>query len=283
MLICLLANIKNDFQYFFIRNWMMGSFKGKPKRGIKCASVKRASYIERRKRSMYSPRPSPICKRFKSNHSMKSPDIKKTSVNKRRHLPTPSKASQKRIHFMIDTETDNVTISPLKSPFKKLLSQQQNTKSKVKNTDKVNITSDDKPTERLLEELGCTNILDENEFNKKLDHNNNDALPVGFKMPQEILEDLSAKIPKQIVDDLNTKFHLTDDEFQSDDINSEESKLANLLPAVIHEFKKNDKTDVLINFFQLVSENKFPMRNISFLMFCDLVRWFSETKIVIAI
>ena len=43
---------------------MMG-FKGKPKRGLKLSRIKQATFIARRKRTLYSPNPSPITKGFK--------------------------------------------------------------------------------------------------------------------------------------------------------------------------------------------------------------------------
>ena len=57
-----------------------------------------------------------------------------------------------------------------------------------------------------------------------------------------------------------------------DDILEEMSKL---LPTVVHELSKVDKIDELLNFMRLVKSGNFPLENIAFKLFLDIVRWFS--------
>jgi hypothetical protein len=51
--------------------------------------------------------------------------------------------------------------------------------------------------------------------------------------------------------------------------------LTSLLPSVVEAFDNAGFLDTFISFFQLVSEKQFPMDNISFRLFLDVVHYFS--------
>ena len=63
------------------------------------------------------------------------------------------------------------------------------------------------------------------------------------------------------------------DYIQETDSNYEE--LIAILPKVIETLKDNGKLPEFLAFSRLLSENKFPLDNIAFLLFIDVVRWFS--------
>ena len=48
-----------------------------------------------------------------------------------------------------------------------------------------------------------------------------------------------------------------------------------MLPNVIESLKKAGKLDEYVQFNRLLSDGKFPMTNITFLLFLDIVRWYS--------
>ena len=54
-----------------------------------------------------------------------------------------------------------------------------------------------------------------------------------------------------------------------------EEEMSKLLPAVVHELSKVDKIDGLLSFMRLVKSGKFPLENIAFELFLDVVKWFS--------
>ena len=55
-----------------------------------------------------------------------------------------------------------------------------------------------------------------------------------------------------------------------------QSKLINLAPLVLNELAKHDGLDTaLVSFFVLVANRQFPLDNISFLLWVEVVKWFS--------
>jgi hypothetical protein len=53
------------------------------------------------------------------------------------------------------------------------------------------------------------------------------------------------------------------------------NEIISLLPSVFNTLKECGLTSEFISFNKLLSEKKFPMDNIAFLLFLDVVRWFS--------
>ena len=49
----------------------------------------------------------------------------------------------------------------------------------------------------------------------------------------------------------------------------------NLLPRVLQELGRVGKSDTFVKFLELVNEIKFPLNNIAFSLFCDVVSWYS--------
>ena len=49
----------------------------------------------------------------------------------------------------------------------------------------------------------------------------------------------------------------------------------NLLPRVLQELGRVGKSDTFVKFLELVNERKFPLNNIAFSLFCDVVSWYS--------
>ena len=73
-------------------------FKGKSARGLKLSRVKKVTYANK-KRTIYSPRPSPLTKKFKQSTP------KKMSSQKRKALvltPATPKRSLKRLNFNVN-------------------------------------------------------------------------------------------------------------------------------------------------------------------------------------
>ena len=66
-------------------------------------------------------------------------------------------------------------------------------------------------------------------------------------------------------------------EESSDQMSQEnQSKLLNLAPLVLNELAKHDGLDTaLVSFFELVANKQFPLDNISFLLWIEVVKWFS--------
>ncbi|KAK3107914.1 hypothetical protein FSP39_025021 [Pinctada imbricata] len=68
-----------------------------------------------------------------------------------------------------------------------------------------------------------------------------------------------------------------DDDVMSDSAENDNDmeEMISLLPIVMEELKKANKLEEYISFHRLVSESKFPLQNIAYLLFNDVVRWFS--------
>ena len=64
----------------------------------------------------------------------------------------------------------------------------------------------------------------------------------------------------------------------TDDFKNVEYEMIRLLPNVISELSDVDKVDGIMNFFKLVSEKRFPLDNIAFDLFVDVVKWFSVSS-----
>ena len=80
------------------------------------------------------------------------------------------------------------------------------------------------------------------------------------------------------MDERNFGSPLTDIESKNNDILE---KMSKLLPTVIHEHSKVDKIDGLLNSMRLVKSGKFPLENIAFELFLDVVRWLNVENILI--
>ena len=52
-------------------------------------------------------------------------------------------------------------------------------------------------------------------------------------------------------------------------------KLIKILPGVLQEFQQAGKTEVFCKLCDFVGQKKFPMSNIAFLLFLDVVNWYS--------
>ena len=61
-------------------------------------------------------------------------------------------------------------------------------------------------------------------------------------------------------------------------VDQDHLKIQELLPAVINEMKRIGKYKEYLSFHKLVSDGKFPLDNIAFLLLLDVVHWFSTTR-----
>ena len=52
-------------------------------------------------------------------------------------------------------------------------------------------------------------------------------------------------------------------------------ELNNLVPKVLENLKTEGQVETYIAFNRLVAENSFPLTNIPYLLFLDIVNWFS--------
>ena len=65
-----------------------------------------------------------------------------------------------------------------------------------------------------------------------------------------------------------------------DDKDEEYTEIVSLIPTVIDDLKRAGKLTEYISFHKLVGDGKFPLNNLAFLLFLDVVRWFgTETAI----
>jgi hypothetical protein len=65
-----------------------------------------------------------------------------------------------------------------------------------------------------------------------------------------------------------------------DDKDEEYTEIVSLIPTVIDQLKRAGKLTEYISFHKLVNDGKFPLDNLAFLLFLDVVRWFgTETAI----
>lgn len=63
---------------------------------------------------------------------------------------------------------------------------------------------------------------------------------------------------------------------ENEEKNEGEYEIINsLLPTVIEEIKRSGKIEEYVAFHRLVSVKKFPLNNIAYLLFLDVVRWFA--------
>jgi hypothetical protein len=68
----------------------------------------------------------------------------------------------------------------------------------------------------------------------------------------------------------------TIDDEMSVDINTDLETLTNLLPSVVETLKRKGKIETWIKFNKLLSTDSFPLENIAFLLFLDVVKWFDS-------
>ena len=53
------------------------------------------------------------------------------------------------------------------------------------------------------------------------------------------------------------------------------SEIIELLPAVLNILKEENRLDsTILNFFRQIKNGTFPLKDMSFLLFCDVVKWF---------
>lgn len=69
----------------------------------------------------------------------------------------------------------------------------------------------------------------------------------------------------------------TEDNVDEDETNSNEFKeLCNLFPKVIENLKNADQLETYMQYNRMVADNSFPLQNIAYLLFLDVVNWFSN-------
>ena len=71
---------------------------------------------------------------------------------------------------------------------------------------------------------------------------------------------------------------LNENDLSPSDDSSLTDELIKLAPKVMEELSKSGfgLDLIMIQFFRLVALNKFALRNISYLLWCDVVRWFQN-------
>ena len=88
--------------------------------------------------------------------------------------------------------------------------------------------------------------------------------------------------PSSAKQSVSSSFQNSMDEVESiegtDDLKTVEYEMIRLLPNVISELSDVDKVDGIMNFFKLVNEKRFPLDNIAFDLFLDVVKWFSVSS-----
>ena len=116
---------------------------------------------------------------------------------------------------------------------------------------------------------GCTIVCNENTNSLRIDpctrHDENNY----------INDEELHKVNNLLKGTSHTK--ITNCSLQDSDYNSNDdlSDLANQLPSVIQCLKEAQKFEDIKKFLLLVAQNRFPMQNIAFKLFLDLVRWLS--------
>ena len=59
------------------------------------------------------------------------------------------------------------------------------------------------------------------------------------------------------------------------DIGQEHQDVVDILADALKELKIAGHSSALVNFLKLVAQKKFPLQNIAFLLFCDVISWYS--------
>ncbi|XP_045178040.2 uncharacterized protein LOC123538138 [Mercenaria mercenaria] len=215
----------------------MGLFRGKIVKGLKFAKTKRSTYLLKRKPCVLTPGSTPFSKRLKSSDSTTA---------------TPSSSASKKVKL-------KRLVSPMKSSKKKILFTTIDPVPDMTTTSYIEPAGSHsffKMPDEILRDLGCSNI---SLMNEDVDKSNDN---------EEGYDD---------DDDYDDDFKGGDSEDQSSSLDFQNTEIMTLLPGVIKEFEINGKLNVLEQFFRLVKEKKFPMRNIAFLLWCDVVRWFENS------
>ena len=65
------------------------------------------------------------------------------------------------------------------------------------------------------------------------------------------------------------------DKTRTQELDETIASLTSLLPMVVENLKTANKLEEFISFNRLMSEKRFPMENIAFLLFLDVVRWYN--------
>ena len=86
---------------------------------------------------------------------------------------------------------------------------------------------------------------------------------------------LSADLKKAPVKILAGKEKGRKELFEKSALEKSEYQILHLMPKVLNKLQESGHIVEFCNFIRLVSEDKFPLRNISWLLFLDVVRWYS--------
>jgi len=168
-----------------------------------------------------------------------TPNTKKfrTTTTKSIHSTVKSKLHLTASHGKRNLFDPGQSLSPMRnSPNKMVPSWTKRVKDHQGN---------EEPEYEVMQELGCSFMITED----------------SFKMPVEIMNDLENSEELDVING------------QSRDITS---RLISPIPHAVGEMKNCEGLEVVESFYKLVKEKKFPLTNISYLLWCDVVKWFSR-------
>ena len=204
--------------------------------------------------SLQSPYKSP----YKSPHSQASPARKKVKSDNNHQSKSQSKSPFRPSPLRERKVHGNVWFkSPLRSPFR-VVKKQSSAQKKSKSARSLFGQGEEQNSEATLLETKC----------------NDDVWEL-----TEMCTDASDDSDTKSVSDTESPHSAennTSVTLESD--NSILEKMIELLPTVMKTLSTDGKDEQMLQFFELVSENKFPLTNIAYLLWNEVVKWFSCTS-----
>ena len=236
-----------NFSVFFFQ---MGVFKGRKKKGLSLSYKKRYNHLKLYRAAKKS---------FKHSKPLKSstPCLHKTGGN------TPSKHRIKRKIY---------STTKARTPFKSPLLKKARTVSPAK---RLNVS--------MLSPISTLDCKTRTPRKSKRTLNYNET-PVSKPMTNEFLSNTDSLINENKVDEtiLYSDGEMSDRSFDTDDSSHDLETIKQMSDddiSVFHEaierLREHNLNKELVTFLTLVARGQFPLNNVAFLSFIDVVKWFS--------
>jgi len=108
-----------------------------------------------------------------------------------------------------------------------------------------------------------------------IDRNNVSAIDLEYpELPSDIEEETYLYSDESFVDtDIN---NCLNESFQTETNPPDQDDIKELLESVLPVLEEQGVKNEILTFFQLVKERKFPLNNVAFTLFIDVVKWFNS-------
>ena len=228
----------------------MGVFKGRRKKGIFLAT--RKCYVQKTRFRLFSNCQKTKCKGT-SNHSKSvktlSPLKRSTPCygNSKRRLTS---CARKSVQSPLVKKIKYMYVSPVKFTPSKIRNR-LSCKTKSPHRTKRSLWYDDNSD---IECLAATPLMSDDKCETDYDAEET----VIYSDESSVIGDNNDKMNERVEMNMDTKFH-------------------ELLNEAIPKFRSNDLQSEILTFLELVSEEKFPLNNVAFSLFIDVVKWFSKS------